>query len=253
MSPVFLAGLALALGPFGGFSPTSIATHPPPAPGREAAPLPVSPCRTQVPPADTTGIRWILIPEQSEARYRVTEQLAGFDFPNDAVGATREVTGTLVLGADGAIVAGESEFRVQVGSLTTDNERRDRYVRGRTLEADQYPEAVLKPRRFLDLPAPLPRSGEVSFSLEADLTLHGQTRSTVWEVSAEFGSSTVTGLATTSFPFSTFGLSIPQVARVLSVEDNIRLELEFRVVKEESLLGSPPPCLSESLNRGPNP
>lgn len=234
MSPVFLAGLVLALGPIGGVSPTPISAHIRPAPGLEAAPLPVTPYRTQALPADTTGTRWILVPEESEARYRVTEQLAGFDFPNDAVGATREIAGTLVLDADGAIVAGESEFRVQLGSLTTDNERRDLYVRGRTLEVDQYPEAALVPLGFLDLPTPLLQSGKVSFSLEADLTLHGHTRPTVWQISADFGPKTVTGLATTAFPFATFGISIPQVARVLSVADNIRLELEFRMVKEGS-------------------
>ena len=181
---------------------------------------------------DTAATRWVLSSQESEARYRVREQLAGFDLPNDAVGATREVAGLLVLSPDGASILGGSEFRVQLASLTTDNERRDGYVKGRTLEVEQYPEAVLVPRRFVNLPQPLPESGQVNFQLEGDLTLHGRTQPTVWDVTAEFGPDAIAGLATTDFPFDTFGIAVPQVARVLSVSDNIRLELDFRVVSE---------------------
>ena len=130
-------------------------------------------------------------------------------------------------------MAEESEFRIDLASLTSDSERRDGYVRRRTLEVEQFPEAVLTPRRFIGQPAPLPEEGPASFQLEGDLTVHGQTASTLWEVTCEFDPEGIKGLATTAFPFDTFGIAVPQVARVLSVDDNIRLELEFRVVREE--------------------
>ena len=201
MFRLFLTGLLLTLGP--------------PVAAQEISP-------------DTTDGRWILSAGESEARYRVKEQLAGFDLPNDAVGATREITGTITFAPDGSLVSERSEVRVQLGSLTTDNDRRDGYVRGRTLEVEQYPEAVLVPRRFVNLSKPLPVSGSVSFQMEADLTLHGETRPTVWEVTADFGAEAISGFATTAFPFHTFGIAVPRVARVLSVDDNIRLELDFR-------------------------
>jgi polyisoprenoid-binding protein YceI len=182
-------------------------------------------------PSDTAVV-WTLDPERSEARYRVREQLAGFDFPNDAVGSTSDLTGIITLDASGAVLSGDSEFRIQLASLRTDNERRDRYVRGRTLEVEQYPEAILVPRRFVGLDDPSAASGTVEFQLEADLTLHGQTRPTVWEVTAEMGEETITGFAATAFPFHTFDIAIPQVARVLSVDDNIRLELDFHLVRQ---------------------
>jgi len=186
------------------------------------------PYTAQEVPPDTTDGRWVLSAQESEARYRVKEQLAGFDLPNDAVGVTREITGTITFASDGSIVSEQSEVRVQLGSLTTDNDRRDGYVRSRTLEVEQYPEAVLVPRRFVNLSNPLPVTGSVSFQMEADLSLHGETHPTVWEVTAEFGAEAISGFATTAFPFHTFGIAVPQVARVLSVDDNIRLELDFR-------------------------
>lgn len=182
--------------------------------------------------ADTTETRWALISQESEARYRVREQLAGFDLPNDAVGATRSVAGAISFAPDGSIMPDESEVRVQLSTLTTDNERRDGYVKRRTLEVEEYPEAVLVPRRFVDLPDPVPTSGSATFILEADLSLHGETHPTVWEVTADFGPDVIKGLATTSFSFQTFGIAVPQVARVLSVDETIRLELDFQFRKE---------------------
>ena len=183
---------------------------------------------------DTVATRWVVDAEVSEARYRVREQLAGFDFPNDAVGTTKALSGVIVVAPDGTVQPDESTIRVDLASLTTDNQRRDGYVRGRTLEVEQYPEAVLIPLRILGLEGPLPESGSNQFHLEADVTLHGQTRTLTWEVMATFGSDVITGLATTSFTFETFEIPVPRVARVLSVADDIRLELEFRLVPDGS-------------------
>jgi polyisoprenoid-binding protein YceI len=162
----------------------------------------------------------------------VREQLAGLDFPNDAVGSTRALSGTLVLGADGSVVADESAFRVALATLVTDNDRRDNYVRNRTLEVELHPEAVFTPRRLVGLPTPLPASGSVTFRLEGELALHGVTRPVVWEVQADISPGQIKGLATTAFPFERFEISIPKVARVLSVDNNIRLELDFRLVPQ---------------------
>jgi polyisoprenoid-binding protein YceI len=179
---------------------------------------------------DTLPTRWVLQAESSEARYRVREQLAGFDFPNDAVGTTNSLSGAIVFTADGTILLDQSVFRVDLASLATDNDRRDNYVRQRTLEVEEYPEAVLNPRRFVGLPFPMPGEGALRFQLEADLTLRGVTAPTVWDVMAQISPESVTGLASTSFTFDAFGIAVPRVARVLSVDDDIRLELEFRLV-----------------------
>jgi polyisoprenoid-binding protein YceI len=221
---LFLIGLTSTLGFLGGFPPLTAHMH--------TLQLSSPDLRVLVARPDTNETRWVLDRQESEARYRVREQLAGFDFPNDAVGATSDIVGAIVLGPNGAIVAGQSEFRVQLASLTSDNERRDGYVQGRTLEVEQYPEAVLVPLRLVGLPYPFPESGSASFRLEAELSLHGQTRPTVWEVTADFGSQVIAGSATTAFPFSTFEIPVPRVARVLSVDDQIRLELDFRLVRE---------------------
>jgi polyisoprenoid-binding protein YceI len=121
---------------------------------------------------------------------------------------------------------------VDLASLATDNDRRDNYIRQRTLEVDQHPEAVLVRRRFVEIPFPQPEAGAVRFHLEADLVLHGVTAPTVWEVMAQVSPGAVTGPASTSFTFDTFSIAVPRVARVLSLAHDIGLELEFRMAPE---------------------
>jgi len=47
---------------------------------------------------------YIVAPDGNEARYRVREQLVGFDLPKDAIGATKAITGRIVIGPDGKVV-----------------------------------------------------------------------------------------------------------------------------------------------------
>ncbi|MBI2164873.1 MAG: YceI family protein [Chloroflexi bacterium] len=170
----------------------------------------------------------------TEARYRVKEQLARLNFPTDAVGVTQEVKGTITLGPDNTVVIQGSRLVVDLRTLRSDEGRRDSYIRENTLETARYPLAEFAPTRIVGLPAPLPMSGEVRFQMAGDMTLHGVTRPLTWEVNATFGDQNVTGRATASFRFGDFAMRIPRVFLVLSVEDDIRLEVELRLQRKES-------------------
>ena len=116
---------------------------------------------------------------------------------------------------------------VDLTTLHTDNNRRDGYIQRNTLETGTYPEAVFVPTAAAGLPSPLPDSGPVAFQLSGDLTVHGVTRPVTWEVTAEIAGQSLSGTATTSITFTDFGMTLPRVGPVLSVEDLIALELDF--------------------------
>ena len=175
-------------------------------------------------------LRFTVAPEGNEARYRVREQLARLSFPNDAVGATSQIEGGITLRPDGTVVREESRFVIDMASLRTDSDRRDNYVRRRTLETDTHPKAEFVPTELRGLSFPLPSSGEATFQIVGDLTIRGVTRPTTWEVTARFSEGEVAGLAKTQFTFDDFQIQKPRVASVLSVEDEIRLEYEFRLI-----------------------
>jgi len=175
-------------------------------------------------------VRYVLSPDGTEARYRVREQLARIDFPSDAVGATKAVEGGITIEDDGTIVGAESKITVDVSTLATDNSRRDNYVRRRTLETETHPTVVLVPTSLRGLTFPLPTTGEATFELNGELTIRGVTRATTWNVTARFAGAAIHGTAKTSFTFEQFEMTKPSVASVLSVEDDIRLELDFHLV-----------------------
>ena len=73
----------------------------------------------------------------------------------------------------------------------------------------------------------------MAFTLSGDLTIHGVTRPTTWQVKAtRLASGAVTGTATTEFKFGDFNMTIPKVARVMSVDDRIALEYDFNLVPQ---------------------
>ena len=181
----------------------------------------------------TDGLQLVVAPQGNEVRYRIREQLVGLDLPNDAVGATSEVTGGIAFDATGNLVPASSKFVVNVATLESDKDRRDGYVRGRILEASEYPTVTLAPTSIKGLTLPLPTSGNRTFQIAGDLTVHGVTKPTTWQVEAAFNGGRVTGTATTTFPFSEFGLTQPRVPVVLSVADTIKLEYTFSLVPKQ--------------------
>jgi polyisoprenoid-binding protein YceI len=173
------------------------------------------------------GVR-LEIQSGSKAEYRVREQLARLNFPNDAVGTTESVTGAMVIRADGTFTPG-SKLTVDMRSLRTDEPKRDGFVRENTLETNRYPTAEFVPRRYTGLPTPPPTSGGATFKLTGDMTLHGVTAAETWDVAATFAGDSVTAKATARFNFAKYKITIPRVFGLLSVDDDIRLELNVRL------------------------
>ncbi len=214
----------------GSETPTPTPTSTPDTP---AQPTPETVVSTPQPDAGS-GEVILEISSGSEARYVVREQLARLSLPNDAVGVTQDVSGELTLEADGTVRAESSLIRVDLSTLQSDEGRRDNYVRNRTLGAGQYPHTDFVPTSISGLQWPLPSTGEASFSITGDLTIRDVTKEVTWETNAQFGEDSITGKATTNFTFGEFDLAVPSVAVVLSVEDNIRLEIDFVLQKTES-------------------
>jgi polyisoprenoid-binding protein YceI len=175
---------------------------------------------------------YIVTPDGNEARYRVREQLAGFDLPKDAIGATKDVKGRIVVGPDGKVVREGSKIIIDLSSLKSDQTRRDNYLRRSTLETSKYPQAELVPEALEGLLLPIAPGSSQTFSVRGDLTVHGATHPTTWQVTARGEGNGIVGTATTAFTFKDFGLEQPKVPVVLSVADTIRLEYDFRFVPD---------------------
>ena len=179
-------------------------------------------------PPPTAGAK-LELTDGSSASYRVTEQLAGIDFPNDAVGTSEKVSGGMQIQPDGSIAPG-AKFVIDLRTLSSDQSMRDGYVRNRTLETEKFPEAVFVPTEVKGVPKMVPSAGQLGVQLTGNLTIHGVTKPVTFKGIATIDprSSSVAGRALTTFTFSDFGLTKPTLARLVSVDDKITLELVYR-------------------------
>lgn len=190
--------------------------------------------RTRGKASAAAPVRLTLAATGNEARFVVREQLARAELPNDAVGATTAITGGITLDAKGKVDPKDSRITVDLTGLKSDRDMRDRFIKRRTIVTDSFPTAQLVVTDIQGLPATLPVSGSLTLTLVGDLTVHGVTRASTWDVTATASGDTLTGRAVTHIKFGDFGMEQPRVAIVLSVVDDIRLEYDFTLVRESA-------------------
>jgi len=165
------------------------------------------------------------------ANYRVTEQLAKLSYPIDAVGYTQEISGSIYIDKNGNPTS-ESLIHINLSSIKSDESRRDDYLSENSLETNKFPDAYflvkdLKNLNISDLTSFT--QNEIKFQMVGDLTIHGVTKSKTWDVEAKTELGSIKGNASISFPFSDFDMNIPNLFFIISVEDNITLELDFDI------------------------
>lgn len=185
-----------------------------------------------VKPAPPVPVRLALAPEGNEVRFIVREQLAGFELPNDAIGKTSAITGGIVLDGTGKVDSSGSTISVDLASLKSDRDRRDGFIKRRTLVVDSFPTATLTVTELRGLPAPLPDTGSLALTLIGNFTVHGVTKPTTWQVAAVANHGDFTGKASIHIKFGDFNMTQPKVPIVLSVVDDILLEYDFHFVKQ---------------------
>ena len=117
-------------------------------------------------------------------------------------------------------------------SLRSDRDRRDRFIRENGLESNKFPTAEVAVLELPGLPWPLPGSGGASFQMVSDLTVHGETRPVTWEVKVVFDPEKISGTARAAVTFDQFNMDKPSLAFILSVNDEIDLELDFEAALE---------------------
>jgi polyisoprenoid-binding protein YceI len=195
-----------------------------------AAPTPTptaAPTATPVASAAAGSITFSVV-TSSKAIVRVTEQLADRQNLSDAVLTTDKVTGEFTLQPDGTF-ASSSKIVADLTALASDSRQRDNFIKMDTLNTRQFPTATFVPTKTEGLTMPLPATGEFTFKLTGQMTIHGVTKDVSFDVKGKRSGSDLTATATVSpaIQFGTFGMTQPRVFTVLSIKDEIRLEVQL--------------------------
>jgi polyisoprenoid-binding protein YceI len=164
-----------------------------------------------------------IVSDESSASYTVAEELAGIG-DTEAVGTTNAIIGEIVVGPDGEPLAG-SRLDIDLRTLTSDETRRDNYLRRNSLESDTYPLATFVVTGVEDWTGPLEEGETAEFALVGDLTVHGVTNEVTWDATATLEDGDISGTATVEVKMPDFEIEKPQVAMVLGVDETVRLDL----------------------------
>lgn len=193
------------------------------------APATDAPSQAAVEPGSppTSGIVVLnLVTVETHARFLIGEILAGS--PNTVIGETQEVSGEIrVDPADPAAVE-LGLIQIDAASFVTDNSFRNRAINSFILQTGDYPLVTFEETELAGLPETVAIGDTFDFELVGDLTIRDITRSVTFAVNVTVESSTrLTGSARATINRADFDLTIPSVPQVASVDEQVRLELDF--------------------------
>lgn len=162
------------------------------------------------------------VAEGSEAGYRVVEDINGIiDF--EAVGRTPDVDGTIEITGT-TVTAGE--FSVLVGSISSDDRRRDNQFANNIMRTRDFPTATLVLNEPIELGS-LPEPGStVSTTAQGALTLRDVTNDAPINVAAQVLGDQIEIVASVDVLFSDFGIDNPTNAFV-TVRDEGKVEVRL--------------------------
>lgn len=188
---------------------TPAATNPPPA-------APIEPD----PPAAATMAFTVAV--GSEATFTVNEKLAWLDLPNDAVMRTQSLSGSVYL--DGR----PSVIDLDLHSLTSDADRRDRYVRQRMFPDN--PTATFTVTDLGDLPNPLPPGEVITRQVAGELAINGVVKPIIFAVEARRDPETLFILGRTTFTWDELEIPPPNIPGRIQVKDEVSVEVLLSAV-----------------------
>lgn len=190
-----------------------------------------SPAATATTAPQANGITWTVDPS-SKATIKVREQLVRLPSPIDALINITGAQGAFTLNPDGSF-SSNSKISVDMTTVTTDDRQRTDSIRRDPLEVTRFRTSELVPKATVGLTLPIPASGEFTFKLIGDLTLHGVTKTVTFDVRATRADGKLNAVATAnpSWKFGDFAMQPPTSFSVLSIVDEIRME--FALVASE--------------------
>ena len=162
------------------------------------------------------------VAEESVVGYRVKEILFGQS--TEGVGRTNAVTGTLTIAAQQVTAA---NFEVDMTTLASDSDRRDRQVRGRILDTASFPTATFA------LGAPIPLTpealagGDLVVDAKGSLTLRGVTKDVTVPLVARLTDGVIEVSGSIQIVFAEWSIPDPSISAI-SVEDRGVLEFLIR-------------------------
>ncbi|MDL1902502.1 YceI family protein [Anaerolineae bacterium CFX9] len=184
--------------------------------------------------ASSQAVTFAIVPEESEVRFALQEDLAGQRIT--VVGRTNQVAGQVLVDFAQPANSQLGVIRINVRTLATDNDFRNRAIRGQILMS-QNPENEFTdfvPTSVTGLPESVTLGEAFTFQVTGDLTLRGITSPVTFDVTVTPVSETrIEGSAVATVLRESWNLTIPSVPNVANVSEEVELTIDFVAVAAE--------------------
>ena len=169
-----------------------------------------------------------IVPAQTTASYSVYENLIFQNKPNnDAIGTTHSVQGSFGVRTGTSPLVTAMNMTVDLRTLQTDSQMRDNYVRRNALQTDTYPTATFVSVSTQGVPSSYSDGQTVHFQLIGNMTMHGKTNKTIFDVQGKVVGKTITGTATSTIYMTDFGIQPPNLANIAISQNKVLVTLAF--------------------------
>jgi polyisoprenoid-binding protein YceI len=171
--------------------------------------------------------------------YRVQEELVGVGGV-EAVGRTPDVSGSISLSGTTLTAA---QLEADLTTLRSDQSMRDGQLGGQGIQTDQFPTATFVLTQPIELDS-LPAENEpIQVTAVGDLTLHGVTQEVSIPLAAVRAGDVIGVAGSLTFAWEDFGMERPSSMRVVSLADDVTMELQV-FFRQAAAAAEPEPAAS---------
>ena len=201
---------------------STAAPQPAPTPEKAEAPEATEPAMPQLTtpqlpePGQVENVVFV-VGEGSEATFTVNEKLNWLDLPNDAVMRTSTLSGKVYLDGQNSVVD------IDLHSMTSDNDRRDNYVRRRMFPDHRV--ATFTVANLGELPNPFTVGEVITREVPGQLTIAGITKPITFEVEARLDPEQLFILGRATFTWEELEIPPPNIPGRIQVKDEVRVEV----------------------------
>lgn len=175
------------------------------------------------------GTVFEIVSEESEVNFQIDETLMGN--PVTVVGTTNEVAGQIFVNYDNPAASQIGTIRINMRTLTTDNEFRNRALRNDILltNQDEYEFSDFVPTSIEGMPETVTIGEQFTFQVTGDLTLRGTPQPITFDVTVTpVSEDRIEGTATSVINYEEVGVDIPSVPpSVANIGEEVTLNINF--------------------------
>jgi carboxymethylenebutenolidase len=176
---------------------------------------------------------YLISAEDSQAEFRLGEVLRGEEVTVVGTTSGDDIEGSIEFNQQNPDQTRLNEIKIDARTFATDSDSRDSAIQSYILETDEYPYITFNPKDISGLPETFSSEENYGLDITGDLTVKDTTREVTFDAKISYSESEdeISGVASTTIEYANFGISIPDLDFIASIEDQLDLKLDFTASK----------------------